>query len=357
MSNVAKKKIKKINMKAILWAVAITILIVSISISFYIKNGSPIHDDNIVGKVNNEPISTKFFIAELDKKRAETYAYFKTKYGADDSANFWTTSYGSEIPLEYAKKNALHECVKIIVQQALAKQEKIVDDIRYEKFIHDRMVENKRRKEAVAENKVIYGPVEYSEDNYFNYVFSNMVIKLKTYLGEKELAPLDSELRKAYEANKNKYKQDKIKVSVISIPFMGKKKQDVNAKIAVLENQLKKGAQFEELAIEYNSTGKLNVRVFDANSRHSDFRYNGEIKRAAEKLQPGQISQPIETSNSACIIKCLENKVTGYRGFDEVKDALKTLYIEKKYDELVEKMTREAKLMIDQRAYRSIKIR
>jgi parvulin-like peptidyl-prolyl isomerase len=354
MGSVAKKKI---NLKATLWATVIVMAIVIMSLHFFIKKVSPIHNDHIIGTVNNEPIATKFFIAELNTKRAETYAYFKTKYGVDDSANFWTTSYGREKPLEYAKKIALHECVKIIVQQAWAKREKIVDDIRYEKFINDLMAENKRRKEAVAENKVIYGPVEYSEDSYFNYVFSNLVIKLKTDLGEKELAPSDSELREAYEANKNHYKQNNIKISIISIPWMGGKKQDANAKIAMIENQLKKGAQFEKLAMEYNPTGKLNVRVFDTNSRYSDSRYNGEIKRAAEELQPGQISQPIETGNSECLIQCMENKVTGYRGFDEVKDSLKTLYVEKKYDELVEKMTREANLEIDQPAYRSIKIR
>ena len=175
--------------KKILHITIILVLIIIVSIVagilvFKEKNHGQISQP--IGTVNNLTISTKLFNSKMNEKRAEIYSYFKLKYGVDDNKKFWTTSYGGEIPLVVEKEKALKDIVRIITQQELAKKKGVIDDISYEKVIKDCDQLNKKRKQDLAKGKVIYGPVEYSLDNYFTYVFSNMVINLKTKLGEKE---------------------------------------------------------------------------------------------------------------------------------------------------------------------------
>ncbi len=313
-----------------------------------------------IGKVNGEPISLRLFQAELARQKAETYAYFHAEYGAEDSENFWTSAYDGEVPVETARQKALDEVVRTIVQQKLAKEKGLVDDISYGGFLNALKKENRERKEAIRQNKVIYGPVEYSEDNYFNYVMSNLIIKLKSKLAEKELAVSDLQAKEIYEFRKDTaFRLVAVRVQKISLPFGMSKdntftREQARSKIEELLERLKNGGSFEELSKEFNRDRHVMEQTFDENSKRSDMRKDPELRAAAINLNPEQISGILETADSVTILRCIAREEKGYKNFEEVKDSIKTLILDENYNIFVDKLVREARVDIDRDAYERI---
>lgn len=185
MKKIARKK--KLKMKT---AILISISIGAVAVLVSILTGVISYQgENLsVAKIDGEPISVREFRQILIKNRAGIYDYFKQKYGVEDSLKFWSTGYNGEVPAEIARKKTMDECVRIKLQQILARQKGLIQDISYTAFLKDLDAENKRRKKAVENGKALYGPIRYTESEYFNYVFSNMIIKLKEKLAEGELS-------------------------------------------------------------------------------------------------------------------------------------------------------------------------
>ncbi len=161
-------------------------------------------DQDIVVTVNGEPVSTQLFEQRLSLNRADVYSYFYKKYKISDPSGFWATQYGKEVPAEVIKKKVMDDCVEIKIQQILARDNGIMPDITYKAFLEDLKRENLRRKEVLAKDGVIYGPEQYTEKTYFEYVLSNMQIKLKTKLGQDTFHVSDDELKKFHESGKLK---------------------------------------------------------------------------------------------------------------------------------------------------------
>ncbi|WP_141505496.1 hypothetical protein [Paenibacillus luteus] len=147
---------------------------------------SNVHADEIVAKVNGEPIRLGELALLMARKRSETIRYFFDTYQAEDSAEYWTTDYEGERPIDWLKAAALEEAVRIKVQQIIAKDEGIVERIDYTAFREDWQKENERRLKAAEKKELLYGPLQYEENTYYDYLFSNMVLQYKEMLRERD---------------------------------------------------------------------------------------------------------------------------------------------------------------------------
>jgi hypothetical protein len=159
--------------------------------------------------INQMPIDEREFMLFLNMQRARVVGYFNDTYGISDHPNFWTTTYSGETPIAMAKQLALEELKSVKIQQLLAIENGLLDDSSYATFSNQLTQENARREKAVANKQVIYGPVQYEEWGYYNYLFSNLVIKLKQVLARKESAMTESEARTLYANLKDRlYKKE-----------------------------------------------------------------------------------------------------------------------------------------------------
>lgn len=153
-----------------------------------------------IATVNGEPICKQEFTQQLRREKALIYNYFKDKYGVEDSSTFWTDSYGGEKPLNLIRRTALKQCIRTKIQQILAKQNGIIADCTYSRFLADLGRENVRRKRAIEDKEPIYGPVVYEEGRYFDYLLSIVVINLKEKLLRKGAFSVTEEELKEYYA-------------------------------------------------------------------------------------------------------------------------------------------------------------
>jgi hypothetical protein len=141
--------------------------------------------NSVVAWINFEPITEpefKMWLFSFD--RANTFAYFNRKYGAEDSSGFWNQSFNGEIPAAVAKQKALQELTKIKVQQILAQQNGIIADISYQKFLENLKQENQQREAAVKHHQVIFGPVQYEPEIYYQYLLDQTIQHLKEKLAD-----------------------------------------------------------------------------------------------------------------------------------------------------------------------------
>ncbi|BBH21552.1 hypothetical protein Back11_28970 [Paenibacillus baekrokdamisoli] len=310
--------------------------------------------DSPVATVNGEPISVYEFNQRMRMNRTRILLHFQTQYGAQETPEFWTSSFDGEVPLEMLKKEALDECIRIKLQQLLARDKGLVQDISYAAFLKQFNHENNRRKAAIKAKEVIYGPVQYSEETYFEYVFSNMQSQLKDKLKGKEIAYTSEDLRQYYEATKAKYaKEARITIEKIAVTYvdqdgkvMESRKKEAKLIMQKAKERLEKGESFGELAEAYNETDEEKkshgAQIFDSSSARTDRKYYPELLKEVSKLGAGQTSGIIEIGNTLFIVKCVEKQNGGYETFNEAKEKVETDYVSSQYESLIDKMVKGA---------------
>lgn len=159
----------------------------------------------------------------------------------------------------------------------------------------------------------------------------------------------DADLQKMYEQNKERFRTgDQIKASHILVKT-DKEAQDV-------EDQLKKGASFEDLAKKYSIDSSASrggdLGWFSKGSMVPDF------EKAAFGLKEGQVSAPVKTQFGYHIIKVTGKRPAGILPFSEVKDQLKAAALPEKQQEAFKKLKddlrKDAKVTIKEDALKNI---
>ena len=141
-------------------------------------------------------------------------------------------------------------------------------------------MENSRRLAAKKSGKIIYGPVQYSEEVYYNYLFSNMVNKLKEYLATNVFRISDNELRAFYENRKEnlfrkgyytRVRLEKLK-EVASTGTPGKVKKIVESESILVFNDSLYAPEEEEMV---RSMAREASRKLPAGESGSEITLNG----------------------------------------------------------------------------------
>jgi hypothetical protein len=145
----------------------------------------------------------------LGRERAATFAYFLEHHGAADHPGFWTTRYGGQTPTDHLKKLAVDDAVNATVQRNLARTHGLLTDAGYPAFLADLRAENTRRTAALAAQQPVYGPRQYTEDDYFTYQMAQIRIQLQAKLvGAGTIAaPTGAALRQYYDTHRATYPQ------------------------------------------------------------------------------------------------------------------------------------------------------
>lgn len=344
---------KKVGVGVLITVVAIFIT----TFTFVLVQSGKLTENSIVAKVDGEPITVREFTANLKYRYyASTFTYFNIKYGAEQSADFWTEKFGNESPAAYARENTLKYLVGIKVQQKLMKEYGIVTDISYKSFLKALGAENESRHQAVLKKKIIYGPEVLGENEYFEYTFNQNIESLKEKLGESVFQVSENELRKEYEEEKKTVYSlpDYIKLEVISVPRNQTESGTKEGRklIESAMKELKAGRDFDKVSMKYNEDGKVHERVVDENSLKRDSQL---IKEEAAKVQAGQISGIIDMQEEGYqIIKCVERINNRFKDFEAEKQNINKAYVTKEYNDMVAKLVQAADVKIEQSVYTRI---
>ena len=175
------------------------------------------------------------------------------------------------------------------------------------------------------------------------------------------VSPTAGEVRRFYDANPALFTEpERLKIGVILLkvdPAAGKAARDRAREEATgIRQRIAKGADFAELAKIHSGD--------DTASKGGDmgFVHRGAlpepVQAVADKLQDGQVSDPIDVLEGIAIIRVAGRKAAEFRPYDAVRDRARELVRRKAADEawkaLVAKLRAEAKIEVDARRFAEV---
>ncbi len=348
------------------------LIIAAIGTAFMIFNSviTP-NKEAVVVQINGQAVQMSEFKWILDRHRSEVYRYFHEKYGVQDSVNFWSQSIEGENPGEMVKKRALEELVGWKVQLGLAQKYGHIKDSSFTSFLIRLDAENLRRKEDQQNQKPVFGPLSFDKLTFYEYERSNLISQIKKSLAQQVWKVSDDQLLRFYDQNKERLYKNvyTMKIRKAGISFLDtdnvtneKLKKESVQLLTKASEAVTNGRSFNEAIDQLQSSTDLKImhedQTFDESTLLLDTRMYKEIWNEANRLQPGQVSGPIEAFDGAYyLIKLVEKRDNGFKSFESIKDQVEVAYINLQYDEYLKKEIGQAKVEIDQRIWSDVELR
>lgn len=256
------------------------------------------------------------------------------------------------LSLSELKEKALKECVRIKVQQKLGVDNGLMISAAYTDFLKRFDEENQRRREALSAGKVVYGPEQYTEDEYYSTAFSDLVFQLK----EKLTFKVSKDEIEAYynsQVKKGTYKvPDTIVVNAASLPV-----SDNNIKIMdKVKAEIGKKGKFLETCEKYG----LNIekKILDESTQKEDNSpMNITFTNEAASLSVAQVSEVFLSTDSYYILECLSVTDNGIYSLEEVDDRIREYLKAQKYEEYIDQLVESAEVVINKKNYGEAEIK
>ncbi|MEG0388000.1 MAG: hypothetical protein RR582_06685, partial [Niameybacter sp.] len=139
----------------------------------------------------------------MEQNRSMIANEFVTKYGIPYDENFWKTKVEGITLEQRLYEVSLEECRKSKAQQILAVKWGLESDISYTMFLKKFNKENETRTKMLKEGQIIYGPKQYTLEQYYSYTKSNRESKLYAEIIKKEMIN-EEDITRYYEQNKER---------------------------------------------------------------------------------------------------------------------------------------------------------
>ncbi len=176
------------------------------------------------------------------------------------------------------------------------------------------------------------------------YTRMQVMVQAKMDAAARTVSIPPEELKKAYDDNKDKYNQ--VKIKVIYIPFVadpgkqsapGAKKMlpeaEAKAKAEDLVKQIRGGADFVKLVKEHSEDAASAAKDGDFGTLHKSDTLPDAIKNAVFALKAGEVSDPVRQANGFYIFRAEE---AGIQPYDQVKDNIFKELQQKKFQQWFE---------------------
>lgn len=342
------------------------LIFVFTTVSAIAQNSIP--DTTVIALVNSEPVSYREFMQQANRERSQVIRYFRITYGRKYTSDFWTQISEGKSPADILKKRSMDTLVKIKVQQILAKKWGIMSDISYNGFLIKLETENKIRLEAKNRNQVIYGPVQYTEDVYYSYLFTNMVNQLKAQLERDFFDISEKKLKEIYETDKyHEYPNGfYTKILLVEMKMASNLtvgvKDSVRNSVRISLNELRTCILTNDNCLgpatgkfkDNNSVSLVTKEIIFNDSVYAPEEENTlltEVKEQAKTIKQGDCCQVMEVPGILYFFQILEKKSLGYRSFENCRNTIRAIYTDQLYSEYINALLLKTELVLNHKNY------
>jgi len=296
-------------------------------------------DTSTVATINGEPVTLREFMLHARSLRSLVISEYKIRFGVEYNGGFWTHNFGGKTPLEALKTRTLDTLISVKIQQLSARKAGIVSDISYQGFLAALDTENVRRLAAKQSGKVIYGPVQYSEEVYYNYLFSSMVNSLKESLSQSRFDITEAKLKEAFEKEKD---------SLFQLGYY------TRVQLIRLKTDDNVGSNDKKVAIEDDRTTLIfNDSVY---SPEEEDEVRSMARVEARKLMQGQSGKGIVLNGVGYMVHVLEKTPLGCRSFENSRARVRLLFIDRLYHQYLLDLVKLATCKINPAVYDNINL-
>ncbi|MFD0959959.1 peptidylprolyl isomerase [Paenibacillus chungangensis] len=242
-----------------------------------------------------------------------------------------------ELIASYADNPEAIISAKVVQQEAM--RYGLLKEDSYAYFLSELQAENKRRERAIANDDVIYGPRQYTEQSYYHYRQANLFNQLKSSWIESEGDISEEALHQYFETNREQVarKHDSIIIHKVTAALQ--------EELLSIETQIANGASFMEIyhARDESDGGAEVESISDENYREVS-KYRSQYYDAAVRLQPGEVSVIIPDGQSYAILYCAERVEGGYFSFNEIREEVIHKYWDEEFEAHIQERSSSAEV-------------
>ncbi|XID93958.1 hypothetical protein ACF3MZ_05400 [Paenibacillaceae bacterium WGS1546] len=305
-----------------------------------------------VAEWDGEPIAYGELAWMMARLRSGVVQAFRERYGVEYADGFWTTAFdGRETPETVLKHMALQELGSYKAEQKLAKRYGVIEDGSYQALYAAFIRENQARQAAVDNNEPVYGPIQYTEFNYLDYIRHNMNLRTEEAIARNSEPPDEQTLKAFYDKVKSSElrKPDKMVVRIwrYAMPSL-EDEREAAAKVHRAIRELREGRSAEEVLSDADPALTQTERTFDETTYREDVRYHSSLYALALRLSEGEIGEPVTRGREMTFIQCLERQAGRLQSYEEALVMLKKRFTHDQYQSEVDREVQRGALRIDE---------
>lgn len=309
--------------------------------------------ENTVATIDGLPVAYEELELFIDSAKQQTKAYFDQEYGVsltDETA--WIEPVNDIKPAAYALDLALRELAPYKVTQAMLVEQGALEDASYQSFLEQWETENKTRQQKKDMGQIIYGPVQYTQRVYYDYLDSEYRKTLEGLMTTD--TPSDDELRTIYEDHPDLFQQfGTVTMRCITMPQEEVSQAAAEQRIQTLQQALSQNESFEQAAATAGLTAYMETQTITAKDFSAAATTRApELFEAAENLHVGQNGGLLSGQvGSWLYYYCESREGNGRMSFEQCRETLTELYREQTFELSFNQAVENAEIEIKEPAY------
>lgn len=323
-------------------------------------------EQSVVAEIDGEPVTEEEFRWALARERSGVIEHFKRTYGAVVDKAFWQREYEGVTPLETVKRRALDAVARMKVQLRLAERHGFIADASYEGLLLEMERENRARAKSLAAGLPVYGPSKFDQADFFDFYLGRLTVELKDKLAEAELAMTEEKLKRHYEEAKDELfrLEGETRFHAISASYRidgmedEARKREAASALDEIRARLAAGEAASDLvdelgngASKHDDASLLQAaeESFDAASARYYYRALPQLyELLADAPEPGFVAPILDDMENGryMLAVVIGSEAGGYASFEESKDKVRQLAMESAYVEYVDKLAKEAQIVM-----------
>jgi hypothetical protein len=156
--------------------------------------------------VNNEPVGPDEFVWFMRQERAAVFQFFQAGFNHDSATNFWDRQFSNTTPRILLRERTVKRIVQAKVEQILFRELGLVEEIGYAPFLKQLEEFNRERESAAQQGEVVYGPVRYTQLQYYEYWMANLRIRATEQLTQNRWDVSNGKVKTFFEENKEQFR-------------------------------------------------------------------------------------------------------------------------------------------------------
>ena len=324
------------------------------------REGNLSIDGEVAMTVNQHAIAMDEFQWFMEQERAGVFADCKARCNLEDGPRFWDQDCEGTTPRKMLLQRTINRVTQEKIEQIEFQELGLISDCRYSSFLEYLAKSNREREQAVKDGHVVYGPVQYTQLQFYGHWMASLRIQAKAKVARGTLALTEQSLRSYYYENRNQFKStpttslEMITIQTIAGSDSGNGMARLKSVAQEIASRLDSGQVPEHVVRVY--AGRADITLSQRRFDHLDNDRIGELFAGSENatkvlaLAPGQSAVIILDGHSLEVVQCGSKTGGDYLPFEMVKDRVKARCLDGQYGQLLRCKVQAADVQVNQRA-------
>ena len=280
--------------------------------------------------VNGEAVSPAELRWFAQRERTGVIQLCESAHGVRYGPGFWTRNIRGKTPRLLLREKSIARATREKVEQMLFRELGLTLDISYGALLANLERTNRERGEAVRRGRVVYGPVNFTLETFYEHQMARMRIRAKALLGQDRLVAKDDELETNFQSERERYRSPALSSwRFVEIPGGP---DDV-------------------------APGRTSQSIDDVTEeRLGEILGDGESVRKLRELRPGESVQLKRPAGKTLLAKCIARTPGDVRPFSEVRQKVAARWLDQQYDRLIASLSAAANVQIDPQGFDLISV-